>query len=117
MLRSILFSTILFTTSLAAADDDRVAFGSDVHVREGETVRDAVAFGGDALIEGVVTGDAVAFGGSVLLAEGARVEGDVSSFGGDVRDWRAADEIGAPPPAARHHRESWLDALARWIGE
>src|SRR5688572_32492023 len=77
--------------SAQETDADRVAFGADVHVREGEIVRDAVSFGGDTVIEGTVQGDAVSFGGAVLLGEHAHVEGDISSFGGEVRDFRQSE--------------------------
>lgn len=83
------------------SSDTRVAVGSRVHVRSGETVSDVVAIGaglivdgevegnatavaGMAVIDGRVTGNVVAVGGSVRLGENAEVLGDVASFGGDV---------------------------------
>ncbi|PTL85669.1 hypothetical protein [Vitiosangium sp. GDMCC 1.1324] len=80
---------------------DAVASGRSLEVKEGETVdnavvyggnltvkghveEDAVVFGGNLEVSGHVEGDAHAFGGNVVLAPGAVVEGDVSSFGGTV---------------------------------
>ncbi len=78
-----------------------VARGQSLEVKEGETVdnavvyggaltvkghveEDAVVFGGNLDIYGHVDGDAHAFGGNVILHPGALVEGDVSSIGGTV---------------------------------
>jgi hypothetical protein len=55
-----------------------------VVVNENESVRDAVAFGGNLTVNGHVEGDAVAFGGNVHLGRNAVVEGDVTCFGGQV---------------------------------
>ncbi|MEQ9073009.1 MAG: hypothetical protein RLP09_04080 [Sandaracinaceae bacterium] len=80
-------SVCLLLPAVALADGprDRVVFGQDVHVAAGEVVNDAVAFGGDVVVEGEVRGDAVSFGGGVELREGATVRGDTVVFGGDVR--------------------------------
>jgi hypothetical protein len=119
MYRLVVLGLFLLATPLTAlADDDRVAFGASVQVRPGEVVRDAVAYGGDVVVEGVVTGDAVAFGGSVLLSEDARVHGDVSSFGGEVRDLRveplpsigAAQDILYAPMGP-------LEGFWKWLGD
>lgn len=88
---------------------DRVAFGSGVVVRPGEVVRDAVAFGGDTIVEGEVLGDAVAFGGSVLVRGRGRVHGDMTSFGGRIDDAR-----GVAPPIAQ---PTALGGFGRWLGE
>jgi hypothetical protein len=60
--------------------------GGPVVVAAGESVKDAVAYGGPITIESGarVKGDAVAFGGDVVLKDGAVVEGDAVSFGGRV---------------------------------
>jgi hypothetical protein len=98
-----------------AQDSDRVAFGADVHVREGEVVRDAVSFGGDTIIDGTVQGDAVAFGGAVRLGENARVEGDISSFGGEVRDRRTASADPGSDLAA--HDPSMIELFFAWLAD
>jgi hypothetical protein len=61
---------------------DRVVFGSDLTVDEGETVQDAVVFGGNLDVLGTVSGDAVCFGGHIKLGPHAVVRGDVVNFGG-----------------------------------
>jgi hypothetical protein len=62
---------------------DRVNTGN-VHILEGESVENAVAYGGTLRIDGHVEGDAVAFGGNIELGPKAEVEGDVASFGGKI---------------------------------
>lgn len=64
--------------------DGRVNVGGSVEVKQGETVREAVAVGGSTTVLGHVRGDAVAIGGSVLVKNGAHVEGDCVSIGGSV---------------------------------
>lgn len=63
-----------------------ISTGGPVVVAAGESVKDAVAYGGPITIErgARVKGDAVAFGGDVVLKDGAIVEGDAVSFGGRV---------------------------------
>ncbi|MBN1204398.1 MAG: hypothetical protein JXB05_05695 [Myxococcaceae bacterium] len=80
---------------------DMVARGQSLEVKEGESVHnavvyggglvvkghveeDAVAFGGNLDIYGHVEGDAHAFGGNVVLHPNASVQGDVSAIGGQV---------------------------------
>lgn len=82
-------------------DQDVVARGQSIEIKEGETVdnavvyggnmvvrgrveKDAVVFGGNLEVFGSVDGDVHAFGGSVTLHPGARVEGEASAFGGQV---------------------------------
>lgn len=61
---------------------DRVSFGGSVTVDEGETVKDAVVFGGNLDVYGTVKGDAVCFGGHLKLGPHAVVHGDAVNFGG-----------------------------------
>lgn len=65
--------------------EDLVAFGESIVVGPNMTVRDAISFGGDVLIEGRVLSDAVAFGGDVHIRPSAVVLGDAVSFGGTVQ--------------------------------
>jgi hypothetical protein len=62
--------------------NNRVGQGSVV-VGEGETVRDAVAYGGDLTVNGELTGDAVAIGGRVLV--NGHVAGSAIAIGGGVQ--------------------------------
>lgn len=64
--------------------DGRVGFGRSIRVEEGETVREAVSFGGDVEVDGTVLEDAVCFGGKLVLGPKAVVHGDVVSFGGGL---------------------------------
>jgi hypothetical protein len=63
--------------------DNAVVYGGNLVVK-GLVEEDAVAFGGNLDIYGRVEGDANAFGGNVILHEGASVAGDVSAIGGTV---------------------------------
>ncbi|SEK73782.1 hypothetical protein SAMN05444354_102207 [Stigmatella aurantiaca] len=82
-------------------DQDVVARGQSLEVKEGESVdnavvyggnmvvrghveKDAVVFGGNLDVFGSVDGDVHAFGGTVTLHPGARVEGEASAIGGQV---------------------------------
>ena len=123
---SVVLLSMLYLPGLAFAQgpQDRVSFGSGVRVGPGETVHDAVSFGGDTVIEGEVLGDAVSFGGSVVLREGASVTGDVTSFGGSVMDDRAAAPAassGGHPlvrasHGARHHPPTGpIDSVLHWL--
>ncbi len=73
-------------TALAAGlYDDKIIFGDDFTLRDGEVIHgDLVVMGGDVLVEegATVTGTVVVFGGNLTLA--GRVEGDVVTFGGDA---------------------------------
>jgi len=62
---------------------DVAGYGSIV-VPEGQTVENAVSYGGPLEVYGHVEGDAVSFGGPVKLGSKAVVEGDVVAFGGPI---------------------------------
>jgi hypothetical protein len=63
---------------------ERTSFGQDLVIKKSETVTNAVANGGDLIIEGRVTKDAVAVGGDVIVKNGGVVERDAVAMGGDV---------------------------------
>lgn len=80
---------------------DRVTFGNNVGVEEGEVVRGVYTMGGNAVIEGRALGDVVTMGGNaeisgevignvttmggnIELADGARVHGDLNAMGGEI---------------------------------
>jgi hypothetical protein len=66
---------------------DVVRFGSDIHVRSGQTIAgDVVAMGGDVTVDGHVEGDVVAMGGDVILNATAEVDGQVVTLGGQLRE-------------------------------
>jgi hypothetical protein len=64
-----------------AAKGERVGVGQPVHVAAGETVHEAVSFGGDVDVQGTVLGDAVSFFGRLTLGPGALVKGDAVCLG------------------------------------
>lgn len=63
---------------------DAVAIGGNLVV-QGTVGRNAVAVGGSVQVSGQVGGDVVSLGGDVQLLGGARVEGDVAVLGGVSR--------------------------------
>jgi hypothetical protein len=66
---------------------DVVRFGSDIHVRSGQTIAgDVVAMGGDVTVDGHVEGDVVAMGGDVILNATGEVDGQVVTLGGQLRE-------------------------------
>src|SRR5262245_58214554 len=66
---------------------DIVRFGSDITVREGQTIEgDVQTFGGSIEVLGHVTGDVFVIGGDLTLASTARVDGDVVCFGGTLHE-------------------------------
>ena len=103
-------------TSLAAAPNDRIigegdvvdgdvtVLGERLEIREGGVVRgdvtlfdgtadvegtiegDVSIFDGEMVLAGVVEGDVVVFDGRLILEEGAVIEADCLSFGGEVED-------------------------------
>ena len=67
-------------------EGDRVRFGGDVTVDEGQTIEgDVVSVGGTVTVNGTVEGDVVAVGGGVNLGPHAVVEGKVTAVGGPLR--------------------------------
>jgi hypothetical protein len=64
---------------------DSTVFGLGESVRVTGTVKGAMSFGGDVIVEGVVEGDVAAIGGSVVQLDGSRIVGDVIVIGGTYR--------------------------------
>ncbi len=70
---------------VTGSQNDRVAIGSDILVREDEVVGgDVVSLMGSIEVRGVVEGDVVAVGGSVRVRKGAIVDGDCVAMGGTL---------------------------------
>lgn len=63
--------------------DRDIASTGPVHIESGQTVDNAVAYGGNLLVDGDVTGDAVAFGGNLTV--NGHVGGNCTAFGGQIR--------------------------------
>ena len=64
--------------------DGRV-YGLGNSVRIVGTAKEAIALGGDVIVEGTVEGDVAAIGGSIIQKAGSRIGGDVMVFGGIYR--------------------------------
>jgi hypothetical protein len=93
----------LSTAALAQKpDEDRVEFGHNITIQEGQTsgdiscfncsvyVRgrvngDIAVFGGRVVVEGSVKSDIAVFWGTVRLEDGAQAGGDVAVFGGAIK--------------------------------
>jgi NDP-sugar pyrophosphorylase family protein len=66
-------------------DGSRAVQGTNLVVKAGEKVKDAVAIEGDVVIrKGAVVDDVVAVRGKVIIEEGAVVKGDAVSLGGEL---------------------------------
>ncbi len=72
------------TLVISGANEGPVV-GIGKSVRITGSAQEAVALGGDVIVEGVVEGDVAAVGGSVILKPGARIGGDVMVIGGSYR--------------------------------
>ena len=64
---------------------DRVRFGQDFTLREGDSANDVVVVMGNATIEGHARGDVVVILGTVRIGSSAVVDGDFVAAGGSVR--------------------------------
>lgn len=74
----------LGSAQMAFASNDRVSFGKDVVVAEGETANDIVCIACSITLQGNVHGDIVTILGGVK-AEGSReISGNLVTIGGDV---------------------------------
>jgi hypothetical protein len=80
------FALMLRPAPAAAYDgSDRVSFGNDVTIRQGEEITgDLVVFGGNAIVYGKVDGDAVVMGGDLKIEPSGEVDGSTVAFGGSV---------------------------------
>ena len=65
-------------------DGNDVVSNGHLVIAEGQTVGNAVSYGGGLDVRGHVEGDAVAYGGGVHLGPHAEVDGDVTAFGGGI---------------------------------
>jgi hypothetical protein len=87
---------------------DVVRFGSDIAIREGQTVvGDVVAMGGDVTVDGHVEGDVVAMGGDVFLGPTGRVDGQVVTLGGQLHE-QPGSHVGGQRVAAGGLPRRWF---------
>jgi hypothetical protein len=85
-----------------------VRFGSDIAIREGQTVvGDVVAMGGDVTVDGHVEGDVVAMGGDVFLGPAGRVDGQVVTLGGQLHE-QPGSHVGGQRVTAGGLPRGWM---------
>ena len=104
LILALLVSAILIPSTVSASgfQDDKVIFGSNYTLREGETLNgdlivlggnvtleksstvngDTVVFGGNVTVNGTINGNLVALGGIVVLEEEALIQGDLTVVSG-----------------------------------
>lgn len=75
---------VVTATPFARADQDRVSFGSDISVAEGENAGDLVCAFCSVHVHGDVKGDVVVLLGSVTVDPTHHVSGDIVILGGDL---------------------------------
>lgn len=86
---------------------DVVRFGSDITIREGQTVTgDVVAMGGDVTVNGHVEKDVVAMGGDVYLGPDGKVDGQVVTIGGKLHE-QPGSHVGGQRVTADRWPEHW----------
>src|SRR5262245_11464466 len=90
-------------------------FGLGQSIRIKGTVKGAVAFGGDVIVEGTVDGDVGAIGGSVIQQEGSRIGGDVIVIGGIYHHGKSAP--GRDPQSVTIMYAGYEDQLRRAMRE
>jgi hypothetical protein len=76
---------------------DSTVFGLGQSLKISGTVKGAISFGGDVIVEGVVEGDVAAIGGSVIQSDNSRIDGDVIVIGGT---YQHGDKLPKRNPAA-----------------
>jgi hypothetical protein len=75
---------LVAATPFARADQNRVSFGGDISVAEGETAGDLVCIFCSVHVHGDVKGDVVALLGSVTVDPTHAISGDLVVIGGDL---------------------------------
>jgi hypothetical protein len=71
--------------AFARSSDDRVAFGSDVTVAEGQTAGDIACAFCNVRVHGEVQGDVAVLFGTVTVDPGQSIAGDLAVLGGDLK--------------------------------
>src|SRR5919206_358542 len=71
--------------TVISGNNEGTVYGLGNSVRIMGTAKEAIALGGDVIVEGTVEGDVATIGGSIIQKPGARIGGDVMVFGGIYR--------------------------------
>lgn len=75
-----------YTLSTGQSTDSLLAFGCNVTIEQGATIRgDLADFGGNVSIGGTIGGNIITFGGNISLAESAVINGAINSIGGNIQ--------------------------------
>ncbi len=75
-----------YTLAAGQSVNSLVAFGCNVTIEQGATVRgDLADFGSNVSVAGTIGGNVITFGGNVSLTETAVVNGSINSVGGNIR--------------------------------
>jgi len=97
MKKFIFILTFLSLFFLAVAPVDArniIKIGTDINIEENQQVDNAVAFGGQITVNGLVDKHVVTFGGSIVLTSTAVVRGNVVCIGGVVVQGNGAQVFG-----------------------
>jgi hypothetical protein len=84
-LLAVLFVMALSGAAFADGAHDRTQFGRDINVGPGEEASDATCFACSVRVRGHVEGDVTTFGGNVVVEDQGEINGDTTTFGGNVR--------------------------------
>jgi hypothetical protein len=79
---ALIFASVL--PAFARSSDDRVSFGNDITIAEGETADDVACMFCFVHVHGDVRGDVAVMFGKVEIDPGRTVSGDVAALGADL---------------------------------
>lgn len=107
----LLSGTSLAQTDININNQNLIRMGGNVTVPANQTVENAIAIGGDTIVQpnARVTQTAIAIGGNVTLQRNARVDGDVYSVGGRIIQEQGATIGGASATTDEHN-----PTMRRW---
>src|SRR5579871_4380294 len=71
--------------AFADGSHERVQFGRDVIVEQGEEVSQVTCFGCSVRVRGHVASEVTTFGGGIVVEDEGSIGSDATSFGGNVR--------------------------------
>jgi hypothetical protein len=87
-MRRLLLAVAVFVASAlpayARSTDDRVSFGNDITIAEGDSVGDVACMFCDVRVHGDVRGDVAVMFGKVEVDAGRSISGDVAALGADL---------------------------------
>jgi hypothetical protein len=93
LLAHALFLLAAIAPSFARADQDRVSFGNDITVAEGESAGDIACAFCSVRVHGNVKGDVAILFGTISVDGNQAISGDVAILGGDL-DLHQEAEVG-----------------------